>query len=96
MGSFWRRHKWREYRVCSLGCGRIAWELGLSGRVEQAAPLRWEPGGSVVKNLPANAGNTGDAGSTPGWDDPLKEEVATHSRILVGCCPGSCKRAGPD
>ena len=25
------------------------------------------PGGSVVKNLPANAGATGDAGSIPGW-----------------------------
>ena len=24
------------------------------------------PGGSVVKNLPANAGDTGDAGSIPG------------------------------
>ena len=24
------------------------------------------PGGSVVKNLPANAGHTGDAGSIPG------------------------------
>ena len=24
------------------------------------------PGGSVVKNLPANAGDTGDAGLTPG------------------------------
>ena len=25
------------------------------------------PGGSVVKNSPANAGNTGDAGSVPVW-----------------------------
>ena len=24
------------------------------------------PGGAVVKNLPANAGDTGDAGSIPG------------------------------
>ena len=38
------------------------------------------PGGSVVKNLPANAGNTGDAGSIPmserspggGNGDPLQ------------------------
>ena len=29
------------------------------------------PGGSVVKNLPANAGDTGDLGSTPGsWRSP--------------------------
>ena len=25
------------------------------------------PGGSVVKNLPANEGSAGDAGSVPGW-----------------------------
>ena len=25
------------------------------------------PGGSVVKNLPANAGDEGDGGSIPGW-----------------------------
>ena len=25
------------------------------------------PGGAVVKNLPANAGDTGDVGSVPGW-----------------------------
>ena len=40
-------------------------------------------GGSGVKNLPANAGNTRDAGSTPGSEDPLEEETATHSGILV-------------
>ena len=40
-------------------------------------------GGSGVKNLPANAGNTRDAGSTPGSEDPLEEEMATHSGILV-------------
>ena len=25
------------------------------------------PGGAVIKNPPANAGDTGDAGSIPGW-----------------------------
>ena len=30
--------------------------------------LTWGfPGGSVVKNLPANAGDTEDVGSIPGW-----------------------------
>ena len=33
-------------------------------RVDQLDGL---PGGSVVKNLPANAGDTGDAGLIPGW-----------------------------
>ena len=37
------------------------------------------PDGSVVKNVPANAGDTA---SIPGWEDPLEEERATHSSIL--------------
>ena len=37
-------------------------------------------GGSVVKNLPTNAG---DLGSTPGSEDPLEKEMATHSGILM-------------
>ena len=31
-----------------------------------------------VKNLPTNAGDTGDMGSIPGWDDPLEEVMATY------------------
>ena len=38
------------------------------------------PGGSVVKNPPANAG---DVGSIPGQEDPLEEEMATHSSTLA-------------
>ena len=37
-------------------------------------------GGSVVKNLPANAGN---ASSIPGSEDPLEKEMATHSSVLA-------------
>ena len=39
------------------------------------------PGGSVVKNLLAKAG---DAGSIPGLGRSLEKEMATHSSILVG------------
>ena len=35
----------------------------------------------VVKNLPANARDIRDAGSTLGWEDPLEEGMATHSSI---------------
>ena len=44
------------------------------------------PGGSVVNNPPANAG---DVGSVPGWvwEDALEEEMATHSSILAGRIP---------
>ena len=38
------------------------------------------PGGSVVKNPPANAGDTG---SIPGWGRSLEKEMATCSSILA-------------
>ena len=41
----------------------------------------------MVKNLPANARDTGDTGSILGWEDPLEEETATHSRILAWRIP---------
>ena len=44
---------------------------------------------SVVKNQPANAGDSGDTGSIPGLEDPLEEEMATHPRILASERPWS-------
>ena len=41
------------------------------------------PSASVVKNLPANAGDTGDVDLIPGSGYPLKEEMATHFSILA-------------
>ena len=47
------------------------------------------PGGSVVKSSPANAGDSGDlraipgSGRSPGQEDPLEEEVKTHSSIFT-------------
>ena len=37
----------------------------------------------VVKNLPANAGDTRDWSLIPGWEDLLEFEMATHSSILA-------------
>ena len=37
----------------------------------------------MVKNLPANAGNTRDVDWILGWEDPLGKEMATHSSILA-------------
>ena len=37
----------------------------------------------MVKNLPANAGDARDAGSIPGWEDSLEEEMAIHSSLLA-------------
>ena len=42
------------------------------------------PGGSVIKNLPTNAGDARDAEdarSILSWEDPLEEETATLSLI---------------
>ena len=38
------------------------------------------PVGSVIKNPPANVGDTC---SIPGWEDSLEKEIATHSSILA-------------
>ena len=50
------------------------------------------PGGSVVKNPPANAGN---AGPIHGGEDPLEKKIATHSRILVWEIPWIEEPGGP-
>ena len=59
----------------------------------------------MVKNLPANAGDTGDMGSIPTSGVPLEEGVAMHSSILaweipqrslLGYSPRGHKRVGHD
>ena len=50
------------------------------------------PGGSVVKNLPASAG---DAVSIPGFGRSLKKEMATHSGILAWRIPWTEAPNGP-
>ena len=41
----------------------------------------------VVKNLPTNAGDTGDLGSISGLGRSLEEEMATHSSTLAWKIP---------
>ena len=43
--------------------------------------------GSVVKNQPANAGDTGDVVLTMGQEYSLEEEMATHFSILAWRIP---------
>ena len=52
---------------------------GLSSGASQVA--------RVVKNLPANARDIGDAGSIPGREDPLEAGTATTSSILAWRVP---------
>ena len=40
-----------------------------------------------VKNLPANAEDAGDVGSSLGWEEPLEEGMATHCSILAWRIP---------
>ena len=41
----------------------------------------------MVKNLPANAEDTGDKGLIPRLEDSLKEEMETQSSILAWVLP---------
>ena len=49
------------------------------------------PGDSVVKNLPADAG---DVGSIPGSERSPREEMATHSSILAKEIPWTVEPGG--
>jgi len=52
------------------------------------------PGGSVVKNPPANAGGTRNTGSTPGSGRSPGVEMATHSSFLATEEPGGLQSMG--
>ena len=41
------------------------------------------PGGSVIKNLPANAGDMETWIGSLGQEDPLEEKMSTHFSILA-------------
>ena len=49
---------------------------------------------SVVKNLPANAGDARDIGSIPGWEDPWEAQMATHSSMLAWEIPWTKEPGG--
>ena len=74
--------------------------------LQQCIPLVWGfPDGSVLKNLPANAGDARDkidvSLQSLSGEDPLEQEMATHSSILAckipwaeepgKLCPWNCK-----
>ena len=50
-------------------------------------PNQGFPGGSLVKNLPANARDVIDVGSVVGWEDPLEEGMAARSSVLAWRIP---------
>ena len=52
------------------------------------------PGGSVVRNPPANAGDRRDAASIPESGRSLEKEMATHSSVLAWGIPGTGEPGG--
>lgn len=55
---------------------------------ERSRQTQGFPGGAMVKNLPAKAGNTD---LIPGSGRSLEKEMATYSRILAWKIPGTEK-----
>ena len=53
------------------------------GVITAPTPQEGFPGGAMVKNPRAKAGDARDMGSIPGWE----EEMATHSTILAWKIP---------
>ena len=45
------------------------------------------PGGTVIKNLPANTEDARDSICSLNQDDPLEQEMASHSSILAWKIP---------
>ena len=52
------------------------------------------PDGSVVESLPVMQETQETWGESLGWEDPLKEEIATHSSILAWEIPGQKSLVG--
>ena len=52
------------------------------------------PGGSVVKTLPANAGDADLQFQSLGQEEPLEEEMATHSSFFAWRIPWTKKPGG--
>ena len=52
------------------------------------------PGDSAIKNLPTNAGDARGRVQSLGHEDPLEEEMATHSSLLAWRIPRTEERGG--
>ena len=71
--------------MCLLGSG-----LWTRGQLAISLCVCWASQVVLVvkkKNPPADAGYIRDEGSIPGWEDPLRKSMATHSTILAQRIP---------
>ena len=53
-----------------------------------------EPRWFSSKESACYAGDVGDAGLIPGWEDTLEKETATHSSVLAWRIPGTGEPGG--
>ena len=67
------------FRLTSFGKVGSRWPHNLLSTLGHTGGF---PGGSVVKNPPANSGDTRDVGLLPGSGRSLEEEMAIHTSIL--------------
>ena len=79
-------NKYHSFHITEvLLCGSLSTILNKSN-LKPLILISWGfSGASVVKNLPASAG---DMGSIPDQKYPLEKEMATHSSILAWEIPG--------
>ena len=76
---------WRGWMDC--------W-IGWVEKIRKSYSGRGFPGGTLVKNPPANTGNARDSVRSLGGEDPLEEEMTAHSSILAWKIPWTEKPGG--
>ena len=77
---------WISPLVCQgVATHRQEVDVKIRSFIQGKSKLKWGDflSGSLVKTLPANAGDTGNVGAILGQEDPLEEGIATHSSILA-------------
>ena len=74
--------------------GWMDWWVGWVEKIRKSYSGRGFPGGTLVKNLPANTGNARDSVRSLGGEDPLEEEMTAHSSILAWKTPWTEKPGG--
>ena len=78
----WKAVTWEMRMWKTLCSAKHSWK---PRHMNISLELPWGfPGGSVVKNLPANTGDTRDPGLVRflGWEGPLEKEMTIHFSIL--------------
>ena len=81
-------------RHCGRFCKNNSEQESLTVFKEVVDQCQGFSGGSVMKNLPANAGDARDEVLSLGREDPLEQEMATPSSILAWEIPWTQEPGG--